>query len=95
MKKILLKWIAVVLFVINAFVLVESAMSLGAVIDSLIAGDFELFKMSIILLTVYSVLSFILPVIGYQIAYYVSFEEMNRLKAAKFASDVIDRKSVV
>lgn len=57
MKKILLKWIAVVLFVINAFVLVESAMSLGAVIDSLIAGDFELFKMSIILLTVYSVLS--------------------------------------
>lgn len=56
MKKILLKWIAVVLFVINAFVLVESAMSLGAVIDSLIAGDFELFKMSIILLTVYSVL---------------------------------------
>ena len=89
MKKILLKWIAVVLFVINAFVLVESAMSLGAVIDSLIAGDFELFKMSIILLTVYSVLSFILPVIGYQIAYYVSFEEMNRLKAAKFASDVM------
>lgn len=52
-------------------------------------GDFELFKMSIILLTVYSVLSFILPVIGYQIAYYVSFEEMNRLKAAKFASDVM------
>lgn len=45
--------------------------------------------MSIILLTVYSVLSFILPVIGYQIAYYVSFEEMNRLKAAKFASDVM------
>lgn len=37
-EKILLKWIAVVLFVINAFVLVESAMSLGAVIDSLIAG---------------------------------------------------------
>ncbi len=89
MKKIILKCIAVVLFVINAFVLVESAINLGAVIDSLIVGDFELFKMSIILLTVYSVLSFIFPIIGYQIVYYVSFEEMNRLKAAKFSSDVM------
>lgn len=92
MKKILLKCIAVVVFIANAYVLVESAISLGAVIDSLIAVDFELFKVNIVLLAIYSVLSLCLPIIGFKIVYYISYKEMKNLKAAKFASDVFQNE---
>ena len=89
MRKVLLKSVAAVIFILNSYVLVESAMILGTVIDSLIAKDFGLFKNNMLLLAVYSLLSLLLPVNGFKIVYYISFKEMLNLKSSKFASDLL------
>lgn len=87
-EKNILRIAAVLIFIANAYIVVETAMLLGAVVDTLIAGEFKLFQEKILLLTACSALSFFLPVMGFQIAYSLSCREMIRLKEAKFISDL-------
>lgn len=67
MKKFLLNAAAVLAFTANAYVLVESAVQLGTVIDQLIAGNFESFLWSIVFLAVYAALGLVLPILAFKI----------------------------
>ena len=60
-EKNILRIAAVLIFIANAYIVVETAMLLGAVVDTLIAGEFKLFQEKILLLTACSALSFRYP----------------------------------
>lgn len=88
MKKFLLNAAAVLAFTANAYVLVESAVQLGTVIDQLIAGNFESFLWSIVFLAVYAALGLVLPILAFKIVYHLSFLKMKEIKEKKFVSDL-------
>ena len=82
-KNILLNVVAYILFIINAYILVQIANIFGLIVDNLSNLNIDLFRNNLITLGVFAALSIVLPLISYQIAFKVSNEEMNELKKKK------------
>ena len=91
-KNILLNVVAYILFIINAYILVQIANIFGLIVDNLSNLNIDLFRNNLITLGVFAALSIVLPLISYQIAFKVSNEEMNELKKKKFMSEFGDAK---
>ena len=87
-----MKLVAYLFYIINSFVLVRIAILFGVLIDNLTNSQFDIFRKNVLIMLIYGLLTLILPVISYKLAFKISNKEMNKIKNNKFLSEFTNNK---